>query len=57
MMFQRNYKEALALAKRRKIALKSTAMTWTDEEEEMWQKCISTCMNGEAIWITGAYIC
>lgn len=51
MVFQRNYKQAVALTKERKTALKSTALQWTSEQEQRWQNCMEACMNGEAIYL------
>jgi hypothetical protein len=54
MIFQLNYKLAHSLTKERKMALKSTAAQWTQEQEQKWQKCMDACMNCEALWIVGS---
>ena len=56
MIFQRNYKQALAVTRERKTALKSTAMMWSIQQEQKWQQCMDTCMNCEAIWIVGTSV-
>mmetsp|Transcript_31514 Transcript_31514/g.66284 ORF Transcript_31514/g.66284 Transcript_31514/m.66284 type:complete len:834 (-) Transcript_31514:27-2528(-) len=52
LLFQSNYKKALALTQQRQAANnpKATAM-WTSQREEEWEKYMEECKHCEAIWI------
>lgn len=54
MIFQRKFKQTLALTKERKMALKSK--TWTHEQEQKWRSSMDLCMSGEAVWMFGVPI-
>jgi hypothetical protein len=56
LICQRNYAQALALTKERKLALKTTATQWSPEKEQKWQSCMNTSMNCEALWIVGVAV-
>ncbi len=52
LVFQRNFKKALALTNQRKAAHnpKATA-SWQTGQEEEWERCMEECKQCEAIWI------
>ncbi|KAL3774599.1 hypothetical protein ACHAW5_001385 [Stephanodiscus triporus] len=52
MIFQKNYKKALALTRQRKASQNPKAtLRWTSLQEKEWNDCLDECRNCEAIWI------
>jgi hypothetical protein len=52
MIFQHNYKKALALTQQRKASRNPKAtLRWTSMQEKEWNDCLGECRYGEAIWI------
>jgi len=55
LVFQRNYKRALALTQQRKAALNPKATcSWTSAQEEEWKELLEQSRQCEAIWIGSA---